>query len=235
MFKKDPLTYLINGLPESLRDNQSQSDEVRGRIRALAGIQNAFSDSYSNFSVQTPEGNRVWEHMVDNTITRIVTAINYADNWQQLTTAEADPNGRFKHMRWLNESNNTFSPFSKLLTSIFDLDPMSPTYGQKISDSKITLQNVAGTQMVSRRNEGGTSTASMDATSKYLQEFHTMLLSGVEEFMRHASKNTAMGMSIDGDIKTYNGKKLLNFMLTWSLSYLMLMVQSSHMISLKVT
>ena len=207
LFKKDPLTYLINGLPESLRDNQSQSDEVRGRIRALAGIQNAFSDSYSNFSVQTPEGNRVWEHMVDNTITRIVTAINYADNWQQLTTAEADPNGRFKHMRWLNESNNTFSPFSKLLTSIFDLDPMSSTYGQKISDSKITLQNVAGTQMVSRRNEGGTSTASMDATSKYLQEFHTMLLSGVEEFMRHASKNTAMGMSIDGDIKTYNGKK----------------------------
>ena len=207
LFKKDPLTYLLNGLPESLRDNQSQSDEVRGRIRVLAGIQNAFSDGYSNFSVQTPEGNRVWEHMVDNTITRIVTAINYADNWQQLTTAEADPNGRFKHMRWLNESNNTFSPFSKLLTSIFDLDPMSSTYGQKISDSKITLQNVAGTQMVSRRNEGGTSTASMDATSKYLQEFHTMLLSGVEEFMRHASKNTAMGMSIDGDIKTYNGKK----------------------------
>ena len=207
LFKKDPLTYLLNGLPESLRDNQAQSDEVRGRIRALAGIQNAFSDSYSNFSVQTPEGNRVWEHMVDNTITRIIAAINYADNWQQLTTAEADPNGRFKHMRWLNESNNTFSPFSKLLTSIFDLDPMSQTYGQKISDAKIVLQNVAGTQMVSRRNEGGTSTASMDATSKYLQEFHTMLLSGVEEFMRHASKNTAMGMTLDGDIKTYNGKK----------------------------
>ena len=57
------------------------------------------------------------------------------------------------------------------------------------------------------KNEGGTSTAAMDATSKYLQEFHTMLLNGVEEFMRHASKNTAMGMSIDGDIVTYNGKK----------------------------
>lgn len=207
MFKKDPLTYLLNGLPESLRDNQAQSDEVRGRIRALAGIQNAFSDSYSNFSVQTPEGNRVWEHMVDSTITRLVTAINFAENWQELTTDAADPNGRFKHMRWLNETNNTLSPFSKILGSIFDLDQMSPTYGQKISDTKIVLQNVAGTQMVSRRNEGGTSTASMDATSKYLQEFHTMLLSGVEEFMRHASKNTSMGLTIDGDIKTYNGKK----------------------------
>ena len=207
MFKKDPLTYLINGLPSSLRENEEESEEVHGRIRALAEIQNAFSDSYSNFSVQTPEGNRVWEHMVDSTITRLVTAINYADSWQQLTTDAADPAGQFKHMRWLNEANNTFSPFSKILRSIFDLDQMSPTYGQKITDTKITLQNVAGTQMVSRRNEGGTSTASMDATSKFLQEFHTMLLQGVEEFMRHASKNTAMGMSVDGEIKTYNGKK----------------------------
>ena len=207
MFKKDPLTYLINGLPSSLRDNEQESEEVRGRIRALAEIQNAFSDSYSNFSVQTPEGNRVWEHMVDSTITRLVTAINYANNWQQLTTDAADPAGQFKHMRWLNEANNTFSPFSKILNSIFDLDPMSPTYGEKITDSKILLQNVAGTQMVARRNEGGTSTASMDATSKFLQEFHTMLLQGVEEFMRHASKNTAMGMTLDGEIRTYNGKK----------------------------
>jgi hypothetical protein len=201
-FKRDPLTYLLN--PELLKDKDLELEDVRGRIRVLAGIQNAFSDGYSNFSVQTPEGNRVWEHMVDNTITRIITAINFAETWQELTE---DLNGRFKHMRWLNESNNTFSPFSKLLQSIFDLDQMSDTYGQKISNTKILLQNVAGTQMVStRRNEGGTSTASMDATSKYLQEFHTMLLNGVEEFMRHASKNTAMGITVEGEIKTYNDK-----------------------------
>ena len=207
LFKRDPLTFLLNGLPSSLRDNEKQSEEVRGRLRAIAEIQNEFSDSYSNFSVQTPEGNRVWEHMVDNTITRIVTAINFAKNWQELTTDAADPAGRFKQMRWLNEANNTFSPFSKILRSIFDLDPMSSTYGEKITDTKLTLSNVAGTQMVSYKNEGGTSTAAMDATSKYLQEFHTMLLNGVEEFMRHASKNTAMGLSVDGDIITYNGKK----------------------------
>jgi hypothetical protein len=206
-FKKNPLEFLLKGLPESLRESQEQSNDVRGRLRALAEIQNAFSDSYSNFSVQTPEGNRVWEHMLDNTITRIVTAINYAENWQELTTDAADPNGRFKHMRWLNEANNTLSPFSKILNSIFDLDQTSPTYGDKITDTKMILQTVGGTQMVSNRNEGGTSTAAMDATSKYLQEFHTMLLSGVEEFMRHASKNTAMGLTVDGDILTYNGKK----------------------------
>jgi hypothetical protein len=209
LFKKDPLTVLINGLPESLREDEKQSNDVRSRVRALAEIQQMFSDGYSNFSVQTPEGNRVWEHMVDNTITRIITAINYAKNWKELTTDEADPNGRFKHMRWLNEANNTFSPYSKLLNSIFDLDPMSSTYGEKINKTKLSLSHVGGTQLVSKNinKSTGTSTASMDATSKFLQEIHTMLLNGVEEFMRHASKNTAMSMSVDGEINTYNGKK----------------------------
>jgi hypothetical protein len=206
-FKKDPLTMLMEGLPKSLRENKEQSQDVSSRVRSLAEIQNMFSDGYSNFSVQTPEGNRVWEHMVDNTVTRIVTAINYAENWQELTTDAADINGRFKHMRWLNEANNTFSPYSKLLNSIFDLDPMSSTYGEKLSDTKITLQHVAGTQTINKGYSKGSSTASMDATSKFLQEIHTMLLNGVEEFMRHASKNTALGMSVDGTIQTYNGKK----------------------------
>jgi hypothetical protein len=206
-FKKDPISMLMTGLPESLREDESQSQDVSSRIRTLAEIQSMFSDSYSNFSVQTPEGTRVWEHMVDNSVTRIVNAINSAKNWQELTTNEADLNGKFKHMRWLNEANNTFSPFSKLLNSIFDLNPMSSTYGEKLSDTKITLQHVAGTQTIGKGGYTGNSTASMDATSKFLQEVHTMLLNGVEEFMRHASKNTALGMTVDGTIQTYNGKK----------------------------
>jgi hypothetical protein len=203
-FRKNPIQGLQDGLPESLRKDKKQNEEVRGRFRALAEIQNAFSDGYSNFSVQTPEGTRVWEHIVDSTVTRIVAAINAAENWQELTD---DPNGRFKHMRWLAFENNTFSPFSKLLGSIFDLNPQSEYFGQKFDDVKLTLSNVGGTQLIENYSRNtGTSTASMDATSKYLQEIHTMLLSGVEEFMRHASKNTAMSMSLDGEIKTYNDK-----------------------------
>jgi hypothetical protein len=59
---------------------------------------------------------------MDNTITRIVTAINLAENWQELTTDDADPNGRFQHMRWLAEENNPASQFSVMLNSIFDLN-----------------------------------------------------------------------------------------------------------------
>ena len=208
LFKKNPLKYLLEGLKEDIRTSKDDTEEVQGRIRVLAELQNMYSDAYSNFSVQSPEKNRVWEHFLDNTITRVITSINKAETWQELTREQADPNGLFKHMRWLGEGNNTFSPFSKLLNSIFELDQMSPDYGKKKTDVKLTIQNVSGTQLVGKKeaNTIGTSTASMDATSKYLQEFHSLLLNGVEEFMRHASKNTAMGISLNSPIDTYDGK-----------------------------
>lgn len=205
--KQNPLTYLLNGLPKAIEEAAGKDTNVKTRVRTLAELQNRYSDGYSNFSVLTPEKNRVWEHFLDNTITRVITAINMADNWQQLTTDEADPNGRFKHMRWLNEANNPASQFSVLLNSLFDLDPMSPDYGSKLKGSSMILQNVGGTQLVNTETSDsiGSSTASTDVTSKFLQEFHTMLSSGVQEFMRHASKNTAMSLGAE-KISTYSGK-----------------------------
>jgi hypothetical protein len=207
MVKQFPLTYLLNGLPEAIEKAAGIDTNVKTRIRTLAELQNRYSDGYSNFSVLTPERNRVWEHFLDNTITRVITSINKADNWQQLTTDEADPNGRFKHMRWLNEANNPGSQFSVLLNSLFDLDPMSSEYGTKLKGANMLLQNVGGTQLVNTETSDsiGSSTASTDVTSKFLQEFHTMLSSGVQEFMRHASKNTAMSLGTE-KISTYSGK-----------------------------
>jgi predicted kinase len=208
VFRRSPLTQFLKGLEYDLRVDKTQTDEMQGRIRVLAELQNLYSDSYSNFSVLSPERNRVWEHFLDSTITRVITSLRKAENWQDLTRDAADPNGLFKHMRWLSEDNNTFSPFSKLLSSVFDLDPLSPNYGNKKEGSNILLNNVAGTQLVGKSYDEttGISTASMDATSKFLQEFNTMLLNGIEEFMRHASKNTSMGITITDKIVTYPGK-----------------------------
>ena len=207
--KRQPLTYLLNGLPESIEKAAGgKARDVRSKITAIAQLQNRFSDGYSNYSVLTPEKSKVWEQFVDNTVTRIITSINTAKNWQELTTDEADPNGRFQHMRWLAEANNPSSQFSVILNSIFDLDTMSDTYGEKLTDGLITLENIGGTQIIDKETNRstGVSTASTDVTSKFLQEFHTMLQSGVQEFMRHASKQTAMNMRAE-KIKTYDGKK----------------------------
>ena len=207
-FRRTPLTFLLNGLSYDLRIDKSETEEMKTRIRVLAELQNMYSDSYSNFSVLSPERNRVWEHFLDNTITRVVTSLRKAENWEELTSDEADPNGIFKHMRWLSENNNTFSNFSKLLNTVFYLDPLSKNYGKKKPDANLVLNNVAGTQLVGKSYDEttGVSTASMDATSKFLQEFNTLLLNGIEEFMRHASKNTAMGLTSATKIETYQGK-----------------------------
>lgn len=198
-FALNPVNYFFGG---------DAVGDVRGRLRVLAELQNKYSDKFSNFSVSNPEKSRVWEHFLDNTITRMVTSINYADNWQELTGYyNADPNQLFKHMYWMNPDNNTMTQFSVLLNSIFDLDPMSDTFGEK-KENSLMLQNVSGTQLIDKyQNSEGTTTASMDATSKMLQEFHSMLLNGVEEFMRHASKNTAMGITLSDKVQTYDGKK----------------------------
>jgi len=201
-FRLDPVKFLLDGLPEELRTDKSDTGEVRSRIKALAELQVQNSDAYSNFSTLSPEKNRVWEHFVDNTITRVITSINHAKNWQELTGINADPNGKFQHMKWLAERNNTYSQFSVLINSMFDLKT-----GAK-KENALSLYNMAGTQVIGENdsNTSGISTASMDATSKFLQEMHTMLLQGLEEFMRHASKQSAMGLTAEKGIETYAGK-----------------------------
>ena len=210
--KRQPLFFLMEGLPEVIEKAAGgKATGVKTKIRALAELQNRFSDGYSNYSVLTPEKNRVWEQFLDNTVTRIVTSMNRAENWQQLTSDDADPNGRFQHMRWLSEANNPASEFSVILNSIFDLNPMSDTYGDKLPGASVLLENIGGTQIINREtNESlGSSTANMDVTSKFLQELHTLLQSGVQEFMRHASKQTAMNLRAK-KVKTYPGKDASN-------------------------
>ena len=207
-FRRNPLEILRKGLPVELRADKEKSLDVQSRIRLLAEIQNEFSDGYSNFSVLNAERNRVWEHFVDNTITRVITSINKAESYQELTQSED-----FKHMHWLSKKNNTLAPFSQLLNSVFYMkfNPRKPDqYGTKRKNAKLILQNITGTQFITKNvnDTTGSNTASMDAVGKFLQEYHTMLMNGVEEFMRHASKNMAMGITVDRDteIKTYAGK-----------------------------
>lgn len=209
---ENPLQYLMNGLPAVIEKAAGgRKTDVSSRIRTLAELQNRFSDGYSNYSVLTPEKNKVWEQFMDNTVTRIITSINLAKNWQELTRDEADPNGRFQHMRFLAEENNPASQFSVMLKSMFDLDPMSDTYGEKLPEAKFLLENIGGTQIIDKATGEsiGTSTASTDVVSKFIQELHTMLQSGVQEFMRHASKQTAMNVRAS-ELDTYSGKSTKN-------------------------
>jgi protein-tyrosine-phosphatase len=208
-FKSDPVKIFREGFKEDIP--QFNSVDVNFRMRMLATLQNQYSDAFSNFSAFTPEMNRVFEHFLDSTATRNILALNNATNWQQATgRSEADPNGEFKHMRWLAEENNPYSAVSVILNSIFNLKSTDPgQYGKKITvDSageklnEIKLQVLSGTKIFDERNRSeGVSTSSADTTTKYLQEMNTMLLKGIQEFMRHASKSLSLGLQA-GEIVT---------------------------------
>jgi hypothetical protein len=208
--KADPIGFLSDGLPKELIGAGNPLD-VKFKIRMLATLQNKFSNNFSNFSLYNPEMNRIFEHFLDNTVTRNILAINNAENWSQLTEDDADPNGDFKHMRWLGFQNNPATQFSVILKSIFDLDTDDPTeFGNKRKYNKkenfVRIYNDTGTQVTDLRGfSEGNSTSSADVNSKFLQEMHTMLLKGIQEFMRHASKSTSMGMQADV-LDTYDGK-----------------------------
>lgn len=201
----NPIKYIMEGVTTNLITN-TKTNISNSRIKELAKIQAANSDKYSNFSALSPEGNRVWEHFLDSSITRMVTSLNSGKSWQELTRAEADPSNKFQHMRWLSEDINTYSLHSQLLGSIYNLKDKKKPDGSRL-DNSLLINNVAGTQLIEERKgmqekKEGISTASMDKTGKFLQEVHTMLMNGVEEFMRHASKQMAQGLTVSGKIDT---------------------------------
>ena len=210
--KEDPIKYLTEGLPEEIV-GPTVDTGVKFRVRMLATLQNKFSDAYSNFSLYNPELNRIFEHFLDSTVTRNMLAINKAKDWSELTNNDADVTGEFKHMRWLAFENNPATMYSQILRSVFDFNPDlegTDEFGKKrkfnSQENFIRLFNDTGTQVkpVSGFSEGN-STSSADVNSKYLQEMHTLLLKGIQEFMRHASKSMSMGMQANV-LDTYDGK-----------------------------
>jgi len=208
-FRSDPIKVFREGFEQNVP--QFRDPDINYRIRLLATLQNQYSDAFSNFSAFTPEMNRVFEHFLDSTATRNMLALNKADNWMQATgRPEADPNGEFKHMRWLSEENNPYSKVSVIINSIFNLkDPAD--YGKKITidtaakeENAIQLQVLSGTKVYDERNRSeGISTSSADVTTKFLQEMNTMLLKGIQEFMRHASKSLSLGLQATEIITPY--------------------------------
>jgi hypothetical protein len=211
-FQADPIKIFREGFKDEVPGIKAA--ELNSRFKLLATLQNQFSDAFSNFSAYTPEMNRVFEHFLDSTATRNILALNKADNWMQITgRSEADPNGEFKHMRWLAEENNPYSAVSVIINSMFNLK--SPdAYGKRITidsaeqkENKINLQVISGTKIFDQRNQSeGISTSSADVTTKFLQEMNTMLLKGIQEFMRHASKSLSLGLQAAEIITPYPRK-----------------------------
>ena len=194
-FKTNPVKTLTEAIPVGVIG--ADVFKQKNKVEALARLQGRYGVDSSNFGVLNAERNLVFEHIDNNSITKIVYALNNAEKLSDLWESD-----KFNYTKYLDPKINSFTNRSGILRSLFDMrDPKK----SKLTDRDLELFMNSGTQV--EQSAVGLNTTSLDVNSKMLQEMNTMLKGGVQEFMRHASKSSSFGARINGGIVGKPGKQ----------------------------
>lgn len=187
----DPVGFLDSDHPAMNINNNSR------RVREVLNFHTKVSDDYSSFSVMNAENNRQYEHSLNNSMSVMVGAINRAKTFEELYNTP--------FMKHMDPEVNPFIKNSVWMNSIFTLDvPVTdPNYGKKREHQgkpiQIKLENLSGVQILvnSQFPDAGIATSRSDRATKFLSDFHMLILHGRIELMRHASKSTAYDIALD--------------------------------------
>jgi len=164
--------------------------ELRGEAgnwKRLMELETRYSDQYSNFSVTNAEGNAQFEHSLNSTLTQMINTINSVKSFDELIA--------LPHMNHLDTERNPYTKSSIWITSLFDMNsPGRP----KRKDAKLNLENLSGVQLTIDNEEGtGIASASADEFTKFLMDFHMMIMRGTPELMRAADKGTSLMINLN--------------------------------------
>jgi predicted NAD-dependent protein-ADP-ribosyltransferase YbiA (DUF1768 family) len=191
-FRLNPIRELMKGIPESVLGKEVSQ---KNKIDKILGLQAKYGVDSSNFAVLNAERNLVFEHIEDHSVSMIIYALNKASNMKELWNAGSE----FEYLSYLDPKINSFTNRSQTLNSLFDI---ASDMEKRVGRSLQMFVN-SGTQL---ENGEGTNTTSLDVHGKFLQELHSLLKGGVQEFMRHASKSSSFGARIEGGIPGGVGK-----------------------------
>lgn len=187
-FLSNPINTLKNEIPKGILKSFKKEVTEKNILKRLAELQVKYGYDSANPGILLPDGNRVFGNVNHSQVTVTVDALNRVESLNQLWEDPA-----FQYMSHLKPSKSFFTERSKLLGSLFDMNSY-----EKIGDRSLGLMMVAGTQIA---DVEGTNTSDLDKSGKFLQEFHTMLLSGIAEFIRHAEKKSSFGAKVFGGLK----------------------------------
>jgi|688.fasta_scaffold00105_25 hypothetical protein len=187
-FRTNPINTLMNDIPAGVIGNSKVNQ--KNKVLEIAKLQSRYGLDTSNNMVLNAERNRVSEFIENNSISKQVSALNNASKLSDLWTSD-----KYQHMAYLDPRINAYTKRLGIIRSLYD---MSSAEQLKRSNKSLTLFMDSGTQIADE--DGGLNTANLDIASKRLQEMNTMLKSGVQEFLRHASKSSAFGVKIDSGI-----------------------------------
>lgn len=196
-FRQDPIGSLMYGIKAGVIGVSSINQKQQ--IKELANLQARYGSDVSNFAVLNAERNLVFEHIDNNSITKQVYALNNAKKLSDLWTSN-----EFQYMSHMNPAINAFTNRLRTINNLYDLK--SSTQARR-KNTSLNLFMDSGTQKAIDNQEEGTNTTSLDVNSKFLQELHTMLKDGAQEFMRHASKSSSFGAKLEGGVIGLPGKE----------------------------
>lgn len=178
---------------------------MNNRLKYLMKLEAKSSNDVNSYMVFNASGEAQYEHSLNNTMTTIIEAINNAKSFDDLL--------QLPYMQMFNPKNNPFITSSLLMRSLFVQDKESANgfFGnkrQKPGTSKyvtLNLKNVAGTKVFEEKgnNEFGTSVAKTDPITKFITDYHNVMIYGVTEGPRHADKSSAYIIYSDYVIDDY--------------------------------
>ena len=180
----------INSLRDIFTDDDSQKT-LAARYNDLLNLEARYGDTVSNFMVLNAESKVQFEHTLNSTLTRIIYEVNKVNSFEQLIS--------MPHMAYLDPAINPATKNSKMLASLFEVDPADPNYftiKRKEASGvavELVLENLSGLQSrLDNFTEVGVGMLNADYYGKAVADFHLLMMRGSPEFMRHGDKTTSV-------------------------------------------
>jgi len=186
-FISNPIATLRGEIPKGILKSFKREVAEKNILKRIAELQSQYGYDSANPGILLPDGNRVFENVNHSQVTVTVDAINNVENLSDFWT-----NPELGYMSHLKPGKSFFTLRSKVLGAMFDT--AQGTFDAK-GNRFLELIQTAGTQIA---DVEGINTSDLDKLGKFFQEFHTMSLGGVAEFIRHAEKKSAFGIKMVG-------------------------------------
>ena len=192
-FKSNPIDVLVNEIPAGILSNFKGPVSEKTVITRLAELQVTYGYDSANPAMLLPDGNLVYGTLNHSEVSVIIDGINTVDNLSDMWE-DTD----FQYLSGFNPAKNTFTLRSKLFATIFNTKDAKKVYSKR-KGKGVEHLFVAGTKI----GTDGTNTTDLDPIGKFMQGMNTMLLGGVEEFMRMAEKKSSFGAKPTGGIPKF--------------------------------
>lgn len=166
-------------------NKQFKTESNASRVNDLALIEAEYSTEYSSQMKPLPSGDKKSIHSLNSTTTRIVSAINHAQNINDLDNT----NGDYGIVPQYNYNRNPTIMGSIFKNSLFD------GTNTKIKNRTLILRELVGSQhKILKGAVEGLSHGEMTASEKFVTDLQSMLTSGFIEAVRSGEKSTYYAM-----------------------------------------